>query len=175
MTANRAYLTDERNLSFNFESELPQDANISDIFGELTRRLKIKFDISKGVLVIRNLDENSFLAISTWNNGEFLDGLSISLPTAPSLFEEVANDGNVFSDTYAGIFSGNFFEKKLLLNHKTKSYMLHPLKHEGVIVGMIGYSSEEDLAFSVFEEGILLDVTTKFAKIISERRFGSDI
>ncbi len=169
MISNRSYLSEERDLSFNFESELPQKANISEIFCEITRRLLVNFDINKGVLVVRNQSENSFLAISTWNNGEFLDGLSISLPTAPSLFEQVANDGNVFSDSYAGIFSGNFFEKKLLLDHNSRSYVLHPLKHEGIIIGMIGYSSEEDLAFSVFEEGVLLDITAKFAKLISER------
>jgi len=97
--SHRIYLTDERDLSFNFESDIPEDANIAEIFGELTRRLEAKFDINKGVLVLRNLQENSFLAISTWNNGEFLDGLSISLPTEPSLFEQVAADGHVFSDS----------------------------------------------------------------------------
>ena len=100
MCAYRSYLSEEKDLSFNFESELPQDANISDIFCELTRRLEIKFDINKGVLVIRNQDENSFLAVSTWHNGEFLDGLAISLPTEPSLFEQVAADGQVFSDSF---------------------------------------------------------------------------
>ncbi len=175
MCAYRSYLSEERDLSFNFESELPKDANISDIFCELTRRLEIKFDIHKGVLVIRNQDENSFLAVSTWNNGEFLDGLAISLPTEPSLFEQVAADGQVFSDSYGGIFSGNFFEKKLLLDSNSKSYVLHPLKHEGQIIGMIGYSSHEDLAFSVFEEGILLDITSKFAKVISEKRLNSSL
>ncbi len=167
--SNRIYLTEERNLSFDFESDLPDKASIAEIFGELTRRLEVKFDINKGVLVLRNQIENSFLAISTWNDGEFLDGLAISLPTAPSLFEQVADDGQVFSDSYAGIFSGNFFEKKLLLSRNSKSYMLHPLKHEGQIVGMLGYSSEEDLSFTVFEEGILLDITTKFAKIINDK------
>ncbi len=171
MASQRNYLSEKRDLSFNFESDIPDDANISDIFCELTRRLEIKFDINKGVLVIRNKSENSFLAISTWNNGEFLDGLAISLPTEPSLFEQVAADGQVYSDSYAGMFSGNFFEKKLLLDNNSRSYMLHPLKHEGEIIGMIGYSSEEDLAFSVFEEGILVDITSKFAKIINDKKF----
>ena len=169
MCAYRHYLSEERDLSFNFESDIPQDANISEIFCELTRRLEVKFDINKGVLVVRNQNENTFLAISTWNNGDFLDGLAISLPTEPSLFEQVAADGHLFSDSYVGIFSGNFFEKKLLLDDNSKSYLLHPLKHEGRIVGMIGYSSEEELAFSVFEEGILSDISAKFAKIINDK------
>lgn len=170
MCKQRKYLSEERDLDFNFESDIPEDANISEIFCELTRRLEVKFDINKGVLVLRHQNDNSFLAISTWNNGEFLDGLAISLPTKPSLFEEVAADGHVFSDSYGGIFSGNFFEKKLLLNNNSRSYLLHPLKHEGQIVGMLGYSSEEEMAFSVFEEGILFDVATKFSKIINDKR-----
>ena len=173
MTAQRNYLTEERDLSFNFESDIPPNAKISEIFCEITRRLEIKFNICKGVLVIRNHNENTFLAISTWNKGEFLDGLAISLPTAPSLFEQIASDGNVYSDTYGGIFSGNFFEKKLLLNDNSRSYVLHPLKHEGEIAGMIGYSSEVEMAFSVFEEGILNNIANQFAKIISERRNNS--
>jgi len=35
---------------------------------------------------------------------------------------------------------------------------------------MICYSSEEDLAFSVFEEGILDSVASRFAKIINDKR-----
>ena len=174
MTAQRNYLTEERDLTFDFESDIPQNAKISEIFCEITRRLEVKFNICKGVLVVRNQNENAFLAISTWNKGEFLDGLAISLPTTPSLFEQIAMDGNVYSDTYGGIFSGNFFEKKLLLNDNSKSYVLHPLKHEGEITGMIGYSSEEEMAFSLFEEGVLQDVTSRFAKIISERSGNSN-
>ena len=168
MCAYRQYLSEERDLSFNFGSDIPQDANISEIFGELTRRLDTKFDINKGLLVIRDQNENSFLAIATWNNGELLDGLSILLPQDSSLFEKVADDGYQFTDSYIGIFSGNFFEKKLLLTQQSKSYLLHPLKHEGQVVGMIGYSSNEELAFSVFEEGILSEFSQKFAQRISE-------
>ena len=175
MTSLRTYLLEEKELSFNFESDFSEDAKISELFFELTRRLEVKYEINKGVLVLRNNNDDAFSAVSTWQNGELLDGLAISLPTEPSLFEQVALDGHVFSDSYCGIFSGNFFEKKLLLDEKTKSYVLHPLKYEGKIIGMLGYSSESESAFSMIEEGSLIEVTAEFAEIIRQKMLDGKI
>lgn len=175
MAAYRAYLNEEKDISFDFGSSFSKDARISELFSELTRRLEVKYDITKGVLVLRNLNDDAFSAVSTWHNGEVLDGLKISLPNDASLFEQVARDGRVFSDSYYGMFSGNFFEKKLLVDDTTRSYVLHPLKHEGQIIGMIGYSSGKESAFTMIEEGALQNVTNELAGLIREKMLDGKI
>ena len=169
MAQRRAYLQTEKDPSFDFESALPDNAELSEIFFELTRRLEAQYSINKGVLMLKNTAENGFSAVSTWHNGELRDGLAINLPTDPSLFNDVASDGIVYTEQYSGIFNGNFFERKLLLDENSQSFMLHPLKHEGKVIGMLGYSSEEPTAFTMFEQGALASVASEFASIIYNR------
>jgi len=168
MTIQRAYLAEKEN-SFNFGSEFSNEANIPELFSELTRRLESKYDINKGVLVLRTDKNDPFSAVSTWHNGAVLEGLAISLPSESSLFARVADDGRVYSEAFTGTFSGNFFEKKLLLDDNSKSFVIHPLKHEGQIIGMIAYSSESDTAFTMIEEGSLNEVTEQFSKVVREK------
>lgn len=169
MAQRRAYLNEQKEISFHFGSDIPRDADLSEIFYEITRRLEAVYSINKGVLVLRKENENCFSAISTWQNGQLRDGLAINLPNDTSLFERVAADGIVYTEDFGGLFSGNFFERKLLLDDATKSYAVHPLKYEGTVIGLLAYSSEEPTAFTMFEEGALLEMTGEFASIIKER------
>ncbi|MFH2049873.1 MAG: GAF domain-containing protein [bacterium] len=137
--------------------------DITQSFSNLTDELNNEIEINKGVLVIRMQDTNELAAISTWNNGVLRDGLRVTLPGKSSLFEKVAEDGSVYTEDFCSSFSGNFFERKLLLDDNSRSFMVFPLKTEGKVVGILAYSSEEPIAFAVFEEGKFRNRAEKFA------------
>ena len=113
----------------------------SELFFELTRQLKSRFNINRGVLLLRVPSEESLAAISTWHNGQTREGLAIKLPTESSLFTHVADDGEVYTENFCASFSGNFFEKKLLLDDSSRSFVLQPLKHDGEVIGLLGFLS----------------------------------
>jgi len=161
---------DEPGCSFNFDFQplLDKEVELVDIFFELTRYLKSHFYINRGVLVLRDPDTERLAAVSTWHNGNTRDGLAINLPSESSLFVRVVEGGRVYTEDFCETFSGNFFERKLLLDESSQSFVLNPLRHEGKVVGLLGYSSEEPTAFSVFEEGILEHVTGGLAQVIHQ-------
>lgn len=140
--------------------------NITQSFSNLTDELNNEIEINKGVLVIRMQDTHELAAISTWNNGVLRDGLMVTLPGKSSLFEKVAEDGSVYTEDFCSSFSGNFFERKLLLDDNSRSFMVLPLKAEGKVVGILAYSSVEPIAFAVFEEGKFKNRAEKFASEI---------
>jgi len=169
MSEKREYLTTEKNDSFDFESKIPSKVKLSELFQEVTRRLSKKLDIDRGVFIIRDKNNDKFSVISTWNNGKVRNNISINISVEPSLIEKVAEGGICFSETYTGKFSGNFFERKLLLGVNSQAYVLQPLKHEGKVVGMLGFSSLTPTAFSTVEEGILNKIAEKLGEVITNK------
>ncbi|MBU8934656.1 MAG: hypothetical protein KOO62_11720 [candidate division Zixibacteria bacterium] len=150
------------------ESVIPEErcVNLAQAFSELTEELTRDFEISKGVLVVRMQDTNNLAAISTWKDGAMRDGLTVSLPTKSSLFEKVAEEGLVYTEDFCEAFSGNFFERKLLLDDDSRSFVVQPLKTDGKVVGLLAYSSDQPIAFAMFEEGANRPLASKFASQI---------
>ena len=169
MSEKRDYLTDNKEISFEFGSKLPENAKLHELFNELTRRLKTQYNIDRGVFIIRSADGENFSAVSTWDEDKVRNNISINLSIEPSLTTKVAENGIVFSDSITNEFSGNFFERKLLFNDDSQSYVLQPLKHEGQVVGLLGYSSVNPTAFSTFEEGALDKVAGELGEVIANR------
>lgn len=171
MANKRDYLTNDKELSFEFGSSLPEDADLSELFLELTRRLKTKYEIDRGVFMIRSKNGDKFSAVSTWNKDKVRSNISINVSVEPSLIEKVAENGVVFSECSTSEFSGNFFERNLILEANSQSYVLQPLKHAGEVVGMLGYSSVVATAFSTLDEGTLDKFANEFGEIIAKRKF----
>ncbi|RKX25698.1 MAG: hypothetical protein DRP47_09385 [Candidatus Zixiibacteriota bacterium] len=137
--------------------------NLTQAFSDLTEELSKDYDITKGVLVIRMQDTQNLAAISTWKDGMMRDGLTVTLPSKSSLFEKVAENGCVYTEDFCAAFSGNFFERKLLLDDNSRSFVVQPLKTKGKVVGLVAYSSDQPTAFAMFEEGVVQPVAAKFA------------
>jgi len=125
------------------------------VFNGLSRSLLQEFDIKKGFLALREGDQTRFLAVASWKEGRTRKNLSLRLPNISSLFEKVAESGQIYSENFAALFDGNYMERQLLLDDDTASFMLRPLKHDAKVVALIGYSSEVSEAFVAFEEGLL--------------------
>ncbi|MEW5994575.1 MAG: GAF domain-containing protein [Candidatus Zixiibacteriota bacterium] len=142
-------------------------SRLSQVFINLTQGLRERFEIDKGVLIVRRGDSQTLAAVSTWSDGLGRDGLTINLPGDSSLFEQVAQHGQVYTESYCKAFSGNFFERKLLLDENSRSFVLMPLKSEGHVVGLLGYSSQQPTAFTLFEEGELDSVAEQLGQVIA--------
>jgi len=124
-------------------------------FSEFSRLMESTFDVRKGFLALREENQTRFLAIASWKKGGERRSLSLRLPQSPSLFEKVAQTGQIYSETFAEFFDGNRIERSLLFDDDTISFMLRPLKHEARVVGLIGYSSDIPDAFVTIEDGHL--------------------
>lgn len=142
------------------------EAELSANFAGLTRRLISQYPIDKGVLVLRNEEGPVLSAISTWRDGIVRDGLKLNLPAENSLFEKVAEDGRVYTEDFCGSFSGNFFERKLLLDNDSRCFVIQPLLAEGRVKGLLGYSSRHPAVFAMFAEGALDGIAERFGELI---------
>lgn len=142
------------------------EAELSANFAGLTRRLTCQYSIDKGVLVVRDRDGSELSAISTWRDGIVHDGLRLNLPSEDSLFEKVAEDGRVYTEDFCESFSGNFFERKLLLENDSRCFVVQPLLFEGRVRGLLGYSSRRPSTFAMFAEGALDEIAERFGELI---------
>ena len=161
--------TDKNELFFDFKNTSNPDTKISDIFFDFTEWYNSQYKINKSVLVLRSMTDLSLSAVSTWEDGARRDGLTLRLPMENSLFEQVIGNGKTFHALLSDDFSGNFFEKKLLLNNSTKSYILQPLKYKNDIIGLIGFSSDSTEIYSDDKKSIFSETSSKLAEIIQEK------
>ncbi len=159
---------DSRRAGFDYDIELlwPPDASLSDIFVGLTTELQRYYPISRGILLLREEKATQFIAVSTWNSGKTRKNLSLRIPSVSSLFEKVAEHGQVFSESFCDLFSGNSFERNLLIDDAAQSYVLQPLKRDAEVVGLIAYSSDCPTVFTTFEDGALQNVAQQMAQRI---------
>jgi hypothetical protein len=150
----------------NLREVLASGTEPREIFYEFTRVLEQGFRIRKGLLALREENQTQFLAIASWRAGSVHKRLSLRLPTVSSLFQKIAEDGRGYSDSFAGFFDGNMMERRLLMDEDTQSFVLRPIKYEGRVVAMLGYSSDSTDAFATLEESVLDPVTASFGEMI---------
>jgi transcriptional regulator with GAF, ATPase, and Fis domain len=142
--------------------------NPQALFTGLSRSLLQEYDIKKGFLALREGDQTRFLAVAAFKEGRTQKNLSLRLPNVSSLFEKVAESGQIFSENFAALFDGNYMERQLLLDDDTASFMLRPLKCDTKVVGLIGFSSETSEAFVTMEEGLLDPVFDRVAAYLAQ-------
>ena len=138
-------------------------------FAQFSRLLKRFLDIRKGFLALREGDQTRFLAIASWKDDGTQRTLSLRLPQAASFFEKVAEHGQLYSESITQFFDGNTVERRLLFDEDTASFMLRPLKHDGQLVGLLGYSSDVPEAFVTVESGQLDPAFEQLAAVLSHR------
>lgn len=151
------------------KSPRSEHANLSDVFAELTRAIRRRYAIEKGVLVLRQEETNHLAAIATWEKGSVRAGLALTLPIEASLFEQVARSSRVYGNLPAISFEGNFFEQKLLLSPASASFILQPLSVRGQVVGLIGYSSQRPEAFTDFVGGMFDGIAAQLAAMVDKK------
>jgi len=161
-------LTDESQEFYcDIDAQFPAGTDISEIFIRLTRELQQFYPIKRGLLVTREHGGTRFVATASFSEKKTRRNLSLRLPSTSSLFEKVAEGGTVYTEDCPELLSGNSFERNLLLDADTQAVALQPLKHEGQVVGILGYSSDQPFAFAIFEEGLLDTIAEQFAARIA--------
>lgn len=151
----------------NLNQILDESAGPAEMFFEIADFISRQLFINKSVLVLKEKN-SSLCAVSTWKEGLRQDGLSLNLPRRHSLFEKVLEDGRPYLESFCGTFSGNFFERKLLLDDDSSSFALVPLKSEGNVVGLVGFSSHQPTSFTLMEEMIPPEILNCFADKIHQ-------
>lgn len=141
----------------------------SELFFDIIDSLKERYTLNKCVLILKRGQE-PLSAISTWSNGLRQEGLTLNLPHKESLFEKALEDGRLYTENFNGLFSGNFFERKLLLDDQSRSFALRPLKSDGRVVGMVGFSSTNPTAFALMEDGDSADILDRFADKLCKQK-----
>jgi len=141
--------------AINLDARYPDGMDMSELFIKLTQDLQRSFAISKGLLVIRENDTTQFIATASFSERKTRKNLSLRIPSV--------------SENCSEFFSGNSFERNLLMDDNSRSFILQPLKYEGQVVGILGYSSDEVSAFTVFETGLLDTVAGLLASRISRK------
>ena len=126
-----------------------------ELFSDFSRALESHYEIRKGFLALREGEQTRFLAVASWRTGGTRRNLSLRLPQASSFFEKVAESGQLYSENVGQFFDGNSIEKHLLFDDDTVSFMLRPLKHNGELIALLGYSSDVPDAFVTIQDGVL--------------------
>lgn len=135
----------------------------ADLFFDFTRSLQTSMCIHRAVLILKEKSHSRFCAVACFNGGQFRKNLSLRLPGHSSLFQKVAEHRAVFTESYCDLFSGNTFERNLLIGDDSQSYAVVPLKYDGDVVGILGLSSIDPLTFVTLEAGALDEVVQIFA------------
>ncbi|HVP06760.1 MAG TPA: GAF domain-containing protein [Candidatus Acidoferrum sp.] len=152
------------------ESTNRSSLDYSDEFASLTRKLSRQLPVRRAVLVFREPEGNRLVAMATWCGGERRT-LSLRLPRESSLFAHVAEDGRDYAENFCACFSGNAFERRLLLDEDSNAFILHPVKFDGGVVGLMGFSSDDPSAFATCDDGFFDFLTADLAvKIVKFQR-----
>lgn len=158
------------NLNFDIDSRYPQDADPAEIFIDLTRELQQYYDIRRGVLILKEAGGTRYVATALVSDSLERKNLSLRLPIESSLIRRAAEDGSVYTENVIELFSGNNFEKNLLIDAQTEAFLLYPIKHDGEVVGVIGYNSDNTDAFITFDTDILEEIAQQLGNRVACHR-----
>ncbi|MBI5266976.1 MAG: hypothetical protein HY851_07055 [candidate division Zixibacteria bacterium] len=131
----------------------PAHTHLHELFVETARSIHRYIPLQRAILVVARDHYRDLIAVAGWgaDQGGATRTLSLALPVENSLFAEVAGQRFGFTDDYFGLFSGNSIERRLLIDSRTHSYVIWPLRVEASVVGLVGLSSEYPGAFTEIE------------------------
>lgn len=135
-----------------FETEHPE--SILALFQDMTRRLRVRYPIDRAVLIVGNRSRTEYRATACFEGGR-PQHLSLTLPGESSLLRQVADGGSLYTESFCELFSGNDIERALLLADDAEAVAIVPVKCDASVVGLIGLSSHDPMAFVMFEEDCL--------------------
>jgi len=151
-----------------FTAAAPNDPLMA-AFEDLARRLRVRFPFDRTVLLLKKEDTQQLLAVAAATGGTSRK-LRLSLPLENSLLAKVIEHGLPYCESYCGFFSGNQLEQRLLFDDTAAAFALLPLKRDGAIVGVLGFSSDDPDAFRLFEDTDWAPLTQSLTATLDENR-----
>lgn len=146
-----------------------QNKSVPTLFREMTNKLSKFFSISRAVLIIRNNNKNTLGAMAIWNNFQFQNGLTLTLPRKNSFLYEILKNGKIKSLPIFSKAPGNLIENKILINKSDSALAVCPMISEDNIRGLISFASPVPYAFELIEEGYLEPVFEAFGRVLSDK------
>ncbi len=161
-----------KSINKSFVRLLSQRKPVPTLFCELVNKLGKWFSISKATMAIFHEQTGTLKLASWWDMYCFKEGVLMSLPTENSLFYKVLQSSRPLHEQVSNGFPGNYVEKRLMTSKTTAALTVYPLVFNGVVYGVISFSSPLPHAFEMFEDGYFSTVFEKMASVVAERSPG---
>ncbi len=147
---------------------LRQNKPVPTLFCEMTNKLSKFFSISKAVLIIKDSRKGTLGVMAIWNNLQFQNGLTLTLPKQNSFLYEVLKSRKIKSLPIFSKAPGNMIENKIISNKTDSALAVCPMISEDMIRGLISFASPVPYAFEMIEEGYLGTVFETFGRVLSD-------
>jgi hypothetical protein len=141
--------------------------NINKLFFAIAKKLNRAFDITSAVLVIRSVRDSSLKVIAIKKDHYSREGLALTLPDRDSLLYNVLRKASLHTEYIVENFSGNFIEKKLLLDDKSRTLAICPIISNNSVSGLLCLASPSSSAFELFENGALDSILKQLGSIMA--------
>ncbi len=150
-----------------FDSILGRARNINKLFFSFTKKLNRFLPISRAALVLYS-KRDGHLKVIALKAESAREGLALSLPKKNSLFYRVFDSRSIYTADYPFYFSGNFVERKILIDQDSKSILVTPLMTGGKIYGLICLASPQEAAFRFYDHSIMERIFRKLGLAVGD-------
>lgn len=141
--------------------------NINKLFFAIAKKLNRLFDITSAVLVVRSIQNGHLKVIAIKKENYSREGLALTLPDRDSLLYRVFRKASLHIENITGSFSGNFIEKKLLLDEGARILAICPITSNESVSGLLCLASPSPAAFDLFEQGVLDSTLNQLGTIMA--------
>ena len=107
--------------------------------------------------------------MAIWNNFQFQNGLTLTLPRKNSFLYETLKNGKIKSLPIFSNAPGNVIENKILINKSDSALTVCPMISEDSIRGLVSLASPVPYAFELIEEGCLEPVFEALGRVLSNK------
>ena len=142
------------NIFHSIDSIIGKARNINRLFFSFIKKLNRFLPINRAALVIYS-NRDKVLKVIALKGETAREGLALTLPAGNSLLGRVYNSRATYIADTPFFFSGNFFERKVLIGPGTKSVLVTPIITGGKAYGLICLSSTKEFAFENYDSSIL--------------------
>jgi hypothetical protein len=143
--------------------------NLRRLFFSFIKKLNRFCPVSKAILIVHSDSDEHLKVIAIKGEKSAHEGLTLTLPSDNSLLYSIFRSRVTYTAGNPFVFSGNFFERKLLLDGETKSLFVAPILLNGTAHGLVCLSSSNDGAFAEIDQGCLEQIIGKFSKVFRRK------
>jgi transcriptional regulator with GAF, ATPase, and Fis domain len=141
--------------------------NVNNLFFAIAKKLNRLFEITSAVLIVRSTHDSSLKVIAIKKEHYSREGLALTLPDHDSLLYRVLRKASLHIERKPDDFSGNFIERKLLLDGNARTLAICPIVSNNSVSGLLCLSSPSPSAFDLVEKGILDSTLSQFGSLMS--------
>lgn len=150
-----------------FDSVVGRSQNINKLFFSFIKKFNRHLPISRAALILHSAKDDTLKMIAL-KAERAREGLTLTLPKENSLLYRVFRTNAIYTADYPFYFSGNFFERKILIDLETKSVLITPILTGGNNFGLVCLTSPQESAFKEYDEYTMERVFGKLALAVGD-------